>query len=315
VLDIISAFKDAIVFSSLLTLLTIGMTLTYLTTKVPNFAHGSIATVGIYFALITTKLLGLNIYLGLLPSFFAGGVVAILQYIVILRPLSKRNASITTMMVATIAFDFLLLSGLNILADYLSKSFLIISRYFLLKGFDFFLMGERGVLLISPILVIAITIALYLLLTRTKFGVAMRATIENPPLAGTVGINADLVYIVSWFVAGGLAGLAGCLLPLWFIGNPDTGTFILISIFAAAVTGGLYNIYGAIIGGYTVGFAEIFLIRYLASLSDPFGAWIIPYRPVIPLLAMVITLMLAPRGITGIDVKRLRSMFRRNRNA
>jgi len=310
VLDI-SVFKDAIVFSSLLTLLTIGLTLTYLTTKVPNFAHGSIATVGIYVALILTKLLGLNIYLGLLPSFMLGGLVAILQYIVVLRPLSKRNASITTMMVATISFEFLLLSGLNILADYLSRSFLILSRYFLLKNFDFFFMGERGVLFISPILVIAITLGLFLLLTKTKFGVAMRATIENPPLAGTVGINADLVYIVSWFIAGGLAGLAGCLLPLWFIGNPDTGSFILISIFAAAVTGGLYNIYGAIIGGYVVGFAEIGLIRFMATLPDPFGAWIIGYRPVIPLLAMVITLMLAPSGITGIDLKRIMRRFGR----
>lgn len=302
---------DALVFSSLLTLLTMGLTLTYLTTKVPNFAHGSMSTIGIYVSLIVTRVLGANIYLGILPAFLFAGVVAMIQYLLVIRPLDRRNASITTMMVATIAFELLLLSSMNILADYLSKTFLILSRYFQLNLFDFRFMEVRGVAIVSPILVILIVLSLYLLLVKTKFGIAMRATIENAPLAGTVGVNSNLVYLVSWFLAGGLAGVAGSMLPLWFIGNPDTGSYLLISIFAAAVVGGLYNIYGAVIGGFVIGFAEILIIRLLASLGPPFGSWVIPYRPIIPLLAMVIVLMLAPRGITGTEFRRLAGRLRR----
>lgn len=75
--------------------------------------------------------------------------------------------------------------------------------------------------------------------------------------------------------------------------------------------GGIYNIYGAVIGGFVIGFAEILIIRLLASMGPPFGSWVIPYRPIIPLLAMVIVLMLAPRGITGTDFRKLATKFRR----
>ncbi|XRH76134.1 MAG: branched-chain amino acid ABC transporter permease [Candidatus Methanosuratincola verstraetei] len=307
----INVLLDAVVFSSLLTLLTMGLTLTYLTTKVPNFAHGSLGTVGIYLSLIVTRVLGANIYASIIPAFLITGLVGVLQYVLVMRPLDRRNASITTMMVATIAFELLLLSSINILADYLSKSFFILSRYFQLKPYDFAFMDIRGVVLVAPLLVIAIIASLHFLLVRTKFGIAMRATIENAPLAGTVGINSNLVYLVSWFIAGGLAGIAGSMLPLWFIGNPDTGSYLLISIFAAAVIGGIYKIYGAVIGGFVIGFAEILIIRVLASMGPPFGSWVIPYRPIIPLLAMVIVLMLAPRGITGMDFRKLATRFRR----
>jgi branched-chain amino acid transport system permease protein len=308
-------FTDALVYSSLLTLMTVGLTLTYLTTKVPNFAHGTLATLGIYVALVVSKLFGLNVYYGLIPSFIVGGAAAVLQYIAILKPLTKRNASITILMVATIAFELLLLSGLNIFADYLSKQFHILSTFFQLTSLDFSIIGERGVIIVSPILVVGTVISLYLLLMKTKFGIAMRATIENPSLAGTVGINTNLVYTISWFIAGGTAGLAGALLPLWFIGNTDTGSVLLISIFAAAVAGGLFNIYGAVIGGYLVGVAEIVLIRVLALAPEPFGAWVIPYRPIIPLIAMVITLLIAPSGITGIDLQKLRKRIGRGKGA
>lgn len=290
-------YVRAVIFASLLTLLSLGLTLTYLTTKVPNFAHGSFGTVGIYVALTIAKLFKSNVYYGLPLAFLLGGLTALIQYILALKPLMKREASITQLMVATIAFELILLAVLNIYADYLSESFKITSRYFRLSGLDFRYAGQPGLLIIAPSLVAATGLTLYLVLTRTKFGVAMRATIENPSLAEALGINANLVYLVSWFLAGGLAGLAGDLLPLWFIGNPDTGSYILVSIFAASVTGGLYSLYGAILGGYIVGLAEVLGTGRLALLL---GAWVIPYRPVIPLIVMVITLMVIPRGVAGL---------------
>lgn len=299
-------YKDALVFSSLLTLLSLGLTLTFLTTRVPNFAHGCFATVGIYVALTVHKVFKANLYYGLPLAFLLTGLLALLQYLVILKPLSKRGASVITLMVGTIALELILLAVFNIYADYLARAFKISSRYFQLRGADFRLAGERGLLFVAPSIVAVTTLLLYLALTKTKFGIAMRATIENPDLASALGINADLVYEVSWFLAGGLAGLAGGLLPLWFIGNPDTGDYMLISIFAASVTGGLFSIYGGLVGGYLVGFAEVLGTGELALAV---GTWVIPYRPVIPLLAMVITLLIAPQGVTGITLGARRPMW------
>ena len=306
-------FTDALVTSSILTLLTIGLTLTYLTTKVPNFAHGTFATVGIYIGLIVSKVLGQSIYLGMVPGFFLGGLVALFQYIAFLRPMIKKNASITSLEVATIAFDILMIAILNILADYIQTGFKIDSRTFLLASLDFSFFGLRGIVLVSPILVVALTVGLFLILNKTKFGIAMRATIENPPLAGTVGINTNLVYIVAWFIAGGLAGMVGSITTLWYIGNPNVGSDIfLINIFAAAVVGGIRKIHGAVIGGFVVGVTQSVIIRELAGVV---GAWIIPYQPLIPLIAMVVTLLIAPDGITGIDTRKLSKKLRKKADA
>ena len=290
-------YGDAVVFASLLTLLSLGLTLTFLTTRVPNFAHGSFATVGMYVTLTLNRLFGVNPYLASIVAFAFGSMVSLVQYVALLRPLSRRGASIVTLMVATIAFELILLAALNIYADYMVKAFKVRARYFILRGQDFTVAGVRGLLIVAPTIVAALAVALHLCLTRTKFGVAMRAAIENPSLAGSLGVDVDLVYKVSWLLAGGLAGLAGGLMPLWFIGNPDTGSLLLISIFAASVAGGFYSIYGGFVGGYLIGLAEVLGTDLL---SRALGAWVIPYRMVIPLMAMTIVLLAFPRGVTGL---------------
>jgi len=303
-IDII--LRDAITFANLLTLLSIGLSLTYMTTKVPNFAHGSFATLGIYIVLTITELWKLNLYISLLIAPFLGGLAALSLYKLILKPLMKRGASLVSLMIATLAFDLVLLSFLNIYADYLTKTFKIKSRVFNLRGYDLKIDEYPAIFPISLILSISLIIILHLLLTKTKFGISMRATIENPSLASVMGINTDLVYSTSWFIAGSLAGIAGCLLPIRFIGNPDTGTTMIASVFAASIVGGLLNIYGAILGGYLIGLTEVLGTNYLA-MFDP---GIIPYRPIIPLIAMVITLLLAPKGLSSINWYKIIKKFR-----
>ena len=295
-------FSRAIIFSSLLTLLSIGLTLTYLTTKVPNFAHGTFAAVGAYVTLTTVNMWHANPYHYLFLAFLIGGVIALAQYLGIFRPLMRRGATIIGLMITTLAIEFILLAALNIYADYLSTQLKWRSRYFLLTPHDVIIAGQRGLLIIAPTLAAVTVILLYLILTRTRFGVAMRAAIENSSLASVVGINVNLVYAVSWFLAGGLAGLSGGLLPLWFPGNPDMGGKLIVSTFAASIVGGLFNIYAAVLGGFLIGLAEVLGTSYLAS---QLGAWIIPYRPLIPLIAIAITLLLAPKGLVGVNWRRV----------
>ena len=297
-----------IIYSSLLTLLSLGLTLTYLTTKVPNFAHASFSTVGVYVirTLTAEVFLGGNVYNYLIIAFIFGGAVALIQYLLILRPLIRRGASIIALMITTLAVDFILVALMNIFADYLSHTFQIRSRYFLLTTSDIKIAGQNGILIIAPALIIVVVSVLYLALTRTTFGIAMRAAIEDSSLASVVGINVNLVYSVSWFIAGALAGLSGGLIPLYIPGNPDIGTQLLLSMFAASTVGGLFNIYGAVVGGFLIGFAEILGTTYISSIVGP---WVIAYRQIVPLIAIAITLLLSPRGILGADWKKaLRSV-------
>jgi len=291
-------YSNAIIYSSLLTLLSMGLTLTYLTTKVPNFAHATFATFGTYVALTVVSLWKGNIYQNLCLALIAGGAIALAQYLLVFRPLMRRGATVVGLMITTLAIEFILLATLNIYADYLSSVFKIKSRYFLLKSYDISIAGQRGVLIVAPTLTAFTVILLHLVLTRTKFGVAMRAAIEDSSLASVMGINVNLVYAVSWFVSGALAGLSGMLIPLYSVSNPDVGAWWVVSVFAASIVGGLLSLYGAVLGGFLIGFAEII---GTSKLAVELGTWIVPYRVLISLIVIVITLLLVPEGLLGVD--------------
>ncbi len=299
-------FTDAIIYSSLLVLLSMGLTLTYLTTKVPNFAHASFATIGVYLALIASRIWESSPYVAIPIAFVISGAVALALYTFILKPLIRKGASKAIQMIATLAFDLILIALLNITADYITKNYQIISREFTLRSYDGLFMDMPMILFVAPILIIIIASTLLIVLKKTKFGIAMRATIENPDLSGVVGINVRLVYGVSWFLGGGLAGIAGALMSMWFQGDPNLGALLIPSIFAASIAGGFTSIYGAIVGGILIGMSEILGTRFLAG---EFGSWLIAYRPLIPLLFIVVTLLVAPRGLTGINWYRVRRLF------
>jgi len=296
-------FSDAIIFASLLALLSIGLTLTYLTTRVPNFAHASFATIGVYIALICSRVWETSPYFAIPIAFVISGVVAVALYTFILKPLIRKGASQAIQMVATLAFDLIMIAVLNITADYIVKTFQVTSREFTLRSYDAEFMGLPLIVFVAPAVVIILAITLHIMLRKTKFGVAMRAATENPDLSGTVGINVKLVYGVSWLLGGGLAGIAGALMSLWFGGDPNLGPQLIPSIFAASIVGGFLSIYGAIAGGLLVGLTEVLGTRFLAG---ELGSWLIAYRPLIPLVFIVVTLLLAPRGLAGINWSKLR---------
>ena len=296
-------FSDAIIFASLLTLLSIGLTLTYITTRVPNFAHASFATIGVYVTLIVTHVWGLVPYVAIPIAFVISGVVAIALYRMILKPLIKKGASQAIQMIATLAFDLIIIALLNITADYIVKTYQITSREFSLRSYDIEIMGMPLVVVVAPVTIAILAITLHIMLRKTKFGIAMRAATENSDLAGTVGINIKLVYGISWLLGGGFAGVAGALMSLWFQGDPNLGPQLIPSVFAASIVGGFLSIYGAIAGGILVGLTEVLGTRFLAG---EFGSWLIAYRPLIPLIFIVVTLFLAPKGLAGIRWPRRR---------
>ncbi|MGD8505645.1 MAG: branched-chain amino acid ABC transporter permease [Candidatus Bathyarchaeota archaeon] len=300
-------FVDAIIWSSLYVLLSLGLTLTYLTTKVPNFAHGTFAITGAYVSLTVSQVWNVNIYQNLYLAFIIGGIIALVQYLLVLRPLMRRGTSIVGLMIATLAIDIILFAVLNIYADYLKLVFKIRSKDFYLRRYDFQIAGQEGLLLVAPMLAVVIVTLLHLVLTRTKFGVAMRAAIEDPSLASVVGINVNFVYSVSWFISGGLAGLSGALIPLRLQSSTDTGWLLIVSIFAASIVGGLLSIYGAVLGGFLIGLAEKLGTFGLASWI---GAWVLPYERLIPLIAMAVTLLIVPKGLLGADWRGLMRKIR-----
>ncbi len=301
---------SAVVYGSIFALMCVSITLTYITTKVPNFAQGALVTVGLYTGFSLLSLYNISPYVSLPISFLLGGGVAIGMYLLVLRPLSRRGAPVVSLMIATLAVDIIFIGIFGIYSTYLyeRKGVFDAELFYALAGADFRFLGVQGVVIVSPLAVAAVTLGLYLMLTRTRFGLAMRATVENPTLAKVVGVNPGAVYLVSWFLAGGLAAAAGVFYSFWEGGAPDVGSMLLIAMFAGSILGGLQSIFGAVVGGLVVGGSEIVVTTLGAQY---FGSWVTPYQPGIPLLVMVVTLLVLPGGIASLNWRRLLRLGRR----
>jgi len=295
----------------------VGLTLTYMTTKVPNFAHSNFVVFAIFSGASAFVFGGFTSpYLTVPVAALAGGAIAIVMYLLVLKPLTKRGANIVVLMIATLAisivFDALVAA---IFYTYLGRTY---ARFLANKGYylfnlnqlpDFTVYGVKGILIMAPISLIVITLAITYLL-RTRFGIAMRAAIENPNLARILGINVERVYLISWFIAGALAGIGGGLFSIQSPSPPTTASNIIVDIFSGVVLGGIGSIYGGIIGGFIVGFSETYVIRLLTQFADvtwgfAAGSQVAAFQKGIPLAIMIITLLVIPKGLTSIEWRKL----------
>jgi branched-chain amino acid transport system permease protein len=135
-----------------------------------------------------------------------------------------------------------------------------------------------------------VALGLYLFLTRTKFGLATRATTSDPVVARLLGVKVNRVYVFSWGVAGLLSGAAAALLaPINGSLTPFSLTTALLSALAGAVIGGLDSLGGAILGSLAVG-----------VVSGIIGARVDPTTSAgVVFVAVLATLLVRPQGIFG----------------
>ena len=292
--------KDALVYANCVTMMSIGFTLVYMISRVPNFAQSTFAVLGVYCTFTMVRILEINPYLAMPLGVILGAFLALVVYLGVVNTLTKYGAGPILLTISLLALQQIFLAGVQIYADYVRTVLGVYSRGFMLRVNDFRVGEFPGVLLVSTVVIVVVIISLHLLLTRTQFGIAIRATVENAPLAAVLGINVKKISIVSWMITGGLAGLAGTFLPLWFSSGPGSGGMLSTSIFAASVVGGLSSIYGAMIGGYVISLLEVWG-SYL--LMKQLGLWAGAYRMLIPLTLMSLILMYEPGGIVSIIEK------------
>ncbi|MEM4405376.1 MAG: branched-chain amino acid ABC transporter permease, partial [Nitrososphaerota archaeon] len=213
-------------------------------------------------------------------------------------------ASPTYQMIATLTVAFFIFGVMSILADYFGKTYKVRTNYIALRSFDLEIESIPLVMLLSLASVILSTILLYIFLNKTRTGVALRASIENPDLAQVLGINIERMYMLAWFIAGLLGGFSGLIYAMWLPVTTTAGDDFLPTIFASSILGGLSSIFGSLAGGVMVGAANSLIPQMIAALGF---TEIIQYRPIIPLLIMSIVLLTIPQGITSITLRWVRA--------
>ncbi|MGC8993899.1 MAG: branched-chain amino acid ABC transporter permease [Pyrobaculum sp.] len=298
----------AVIFSNIYVLLALGLNLTYITTKIPSFAHGDLATIGAYVSylsivfLFTQLGIPANVYLTLPIVALATGAVAVLSYVAVFRPMIRRGAGITPLMIASFGLHFVLFASVAIVADYVQNTFKVLSRNVLLARWEFVWPGTdflTSVMINSTIMVVVVTALLYILLYKTRYGIVMRASIDNLYLARAVGINVERVFAVAWLLIGAVTGIAGIYMAMFFPMTEELGWLRLAVVFVASVVGGLSNIYGAVLGGYVVGLS---LVLGAAYILTPLG---VPteFQLAIPFAFVIVILLFAPQGLAGVVSK------------
>ncbi|MCK6453539.1 MAG: branched-chain amino acid ABC transporter permease [Alphaproteobacteria bacterium] len=281
--EIAQLVVNGIMTGTILAVPAIGLTSIHAVLRFPNFAVASHATVGAFAGYVANVKLGLPVLPSVVLAFLVAGAVGVAADELVLKPF--RAAGFITTAIASIALTIALE---NLVRFGFGNE---------LRGYDLPIMRDwrLGGIRVGPqqlqnlAIAVAAMAALFAFLAFTRTGKAMRAVADNPMLASIKGINADVVARLVSFVGMGLAGLGGMLIGLDTTIDPLTGFRAILSVFAAAVVGGLGSIPGAVVGALTVGVGEELCLLFLSP----------DYRSAVGFTAILLVLTLRPRGILG----------------
>ena len=313
------------VLGSIYALGAIGVTLIFGILRFAHFAHGDMMTLGAFFAF----LLALAFYhYGITFPIPTGFVVLPIAMAItaavalgidrtIYAPLRARGAKPVTLLIASIGATLMMQGLIRLFFGTGQYSFFDYGENKSIIKLDMsWIGGSRPITFTEPQLIMIVVtailiVALNYFLSRTRLGKAMRAMADNADLAQVSGINTQLVVRVTWVIAGALACAAGTMLSLDVSLKPDLAFNIVLPIFAAAIVGGLGQAYGAIAGGFLLGFAETLAVFNWATLLKPLqGAlpnWIVippdlslvptEYKLTVAFIILIMTLLWRPTGI------------------
>jgi branched-chain amino acid transport system permease protein len=283
VTEVAQLLVNGLVAGTILAVPAIGFTAIYAVLRFPNFTVASHATIGAFAGYVANTAGGLPAWAAVGVAFLVTGVAGVINDEVVLKPLRPSGA--LTAAIAAVALTIALENVIRFIwGNDLRGYALPLRRDWQWAGLR---IGPQQV----ENLVIAVVAmgALFLFLAFTRTGKAMRAVADNPTLAGIKGINAEMVARLVNFVGMGLAGIGGMLLGLDTSIDPLTGFRVILSVFAAAVVGGLGSIPGAVVGALAIGVAEELSLLSLAPA----------YRTAVGFVAILLVLTVRPRGILG----------------
>lgn len=268
-----------------------GLVLTYSTTRVFNIAHGA---VGMLFAFVFwdfSQKQGLPVWLSLfLVLFVVAPLFGVFVQRFVVRDLG--NAPISVSLVVTVGLLVALIGAAQQIWKPAPRALPLFFPDTTVKvGSDLVISGHQIVTMVVSLLV---AFGLWLLLSRTRVGTAMRASVDNPLLLRLYGGRPDMVSALSWAIGSSLAALAGILL------GPIIGlqyfelTLLVISAYAAAMLGKLTNLPLTYLGALAVGMAQTYVIGYLPYI--PFTESLTGLPAVIPTVFLFAILVLLPQA-------------------
>ncbi len=281
---------NGVMLGAVYALIAIGYTLIFGVLGMLHLAHGEVFMVGAFVGLLVATTYSGNVMLALAAAMLATGLLGVLIERVAFRPL--RGAHHLAPLATTI--------GAGIALQETARWYFGPEQ----KGFPAAIAAiswELGPLRVSSVQVFILASAVVLMaavsmfLARTRAGRAVRATAEDPAVAGLLGVNVSAVIVLVFFVASALAGAAGVLVGLAYNSvHPFIGVQMGIKGLVVMLLGGLGNVPGAMVGGLVLGILEVLGVAYFAS----------SYRDAFAFGAVMLMLLVRPEGLLGLRLPR-----------
>jgi branched-chain amino acid transport system permease protein len=291
---------NGLTLGSVYAVVALGYTMVYGIIQLINFAHGEVVMIGAMVAFsVITALAGtalppvLIVFAGILAAVPICMLVGYAMERVAYRPL--RDAPRLAPLITAIGISIILQ---HVALLVWSRNPLAFPQIIPLASFDVggaIITGVQIAIILTSVLMMG---GLTLMVYRTKLGIAMRATSQNPQVAGLMGIDIDRIIAFTFVVGAALGAVAGVMVGTYYgIAHYSMGSLLGMKAFSAAVLGGIGNLAGAMLGGILLGIVEALAAGYIGDLTNNvFGS---NYQDVFAFLVLIAVLVFRPSGLLG----------------
>ncbi|MEY3732318.1 MAG: hypothetical protein RLZZ57_3074 [Pseudomonadota bacterium] len=281
---LLEAVLNGLLMGAVYGLVALGLTLVYGVLHIINFAHGALLTLAMYAAFVAHGAFGLDPYAAMVPL---AGLFFVLGYLVqrlVIGPASRGDDS--NMLLVTLGLSIIIENAM--LAIFRSDTMTLRLPYAMS-------MVEMGDVLLSlPRLIgfgvtLLVALLLFVLMTRSDTGRAIRAVAKERTGAALVGIDVAHIYAVTFGIGTACLAIAACLLLPSFYVSPRVGNAFVLVAFTIVVLGGMGSVTGALLGGLFIGVVESLSGLYFGDSLGQIGIFLI----------FILVLLLRPTGLFG----------------
>ena len=281
---VLESLLNGLLVGGVYSLMAIGLTLIFGVMKVINFAHGSLIMLGMYTAYWAVALLHVDPYISVLISFGVLFLVGAAFQKFLINPIldaPEHNQLLLTLGVSLFMENFAVFVW--------SPDYRVMKTPY--SGINFYV-GDVSISFVRLVafgLAMLVSAVIYMVLTRTDLGKAIRAASEEPRGALLMGINIRRIYLITFGMGAACAGVSGAAVTPFMPVYPYVGWLFVITAFVVVVLGGMGSVFGAFIGGLIIG------------LADSVGAIFLPgaMKSIISFIIFILILLFKPSGLFG----------------
>jgi branched-chain amino acid transport system permease protein len=278
-----------ILLGALYGLAAVGLSLVFGVTKLLNISHGELLMMGGYATFWMFRLLNIDPFVSIPLTFVFLMMIGFVVYQLIFRRMVTFDDEKKIKNSMLVGFGLVLLLQNIALRLWTADDRSVTTSY---SGTAFTAFGIRFpvVRLASLGVALVAVVALHFFLRKTYIGKAIRATVEDWEAASLMGINIKNVYLLSFMIGCGMAGIAGALVSVGFSIDPSMGLQWTLKSLVVMVLGGLGSMIGTFIGGIVLGVTESGAAFFIGG----------NYRQIVGLVLFVLILVIRPQGLFGI---------------